>query len=417
MTDKKQRKAPVLRFKGFTNDWEQRKLSDETNRIRSYSISHGFEVAEDTGTKYIHYGDIHTGKVKNINNINVLPNIEDNNYKPLKYGDVIVADASEDYKGIADACIVNTISNSYKIVAGLHTIAFRPKSKLCSKFLYFYLSTDIFKHFGYKTGTGLKVFGISYKELAKLKLKEPSATEQKKIVKLLFLIEKAIHLQQRKLKKIKLLKRAMLQNLFTCKSFPKVRFKGFLNAWEQCNLGEIAQIIGGGTPSTKNPEYWNGSINWYSPIEIGKNIYVSKSNKKITKLGLQYSSAKMLPGKRTILFTSRAGIGDMAIMLTDGCTNQGFQSWVINDQITNIYFLFSLGSFIKKEVIRKASGSTFLEISNKEIKKIKIFIPNKKEQDCIGKLIQMIDILLSLQQQKVKELQQTKEFLLQNMFI
>lgn len=267
----------------------------------------------------------------------------------------------------------------------------------------------------YDESTGLP--SLSKTTINNIKVNTTSYNEQNKIGQIIKLIDHAKFLQQRKLKKIKLLKRAMLQNLFTCKSFPKVRFKGFLNAWEQCNLGEIAQIIGGGTPSTKNPEYWNGSINWYSPIEIGKNIYVSKSNKKITKLGLQYSSAKMLPGKRTILFTSRAGIGDMAIMLTDGCTNQGFQSWVINDQITNIYFLFSLGSFIKKEVIRKASGSTFLEISNKEIKKIKIFIPNKKEQDCIGKLIQMIDILLSLQQQKVKELQQTKEFLLQNMFI
>ena len=213
MNRREVKRAPVLRFKGFTNDWEQRKLGDETNRIKSYSISHGFEVAEDTGTKYIHYGDIHTSKVKNINNIDVLPNIKDNNYKPLKYGDVIVADASEDYKGIADACIVNTISDSYKIVAGLHTIAFRPKSKLCSKFLYFYLSTDIFKHFGYKTGTGLKVFGISYKELAKFKLKEPSVTEQKKIVKLLFLIEKAINLQQRKLKLLKEIRKGIVENI------------------------------------------------------------------------------------------------------------------------------------------------------------------------------------------------------------
>ena len=250
MNKKEVKKAPALRFKGFTNDWEQHKLGDETNRIKSYSISHGFEVAEDTGTKYIHYGDIHygdihTSKVKIINNIDVLPNIKDNNYKPLKYGDVIVADASEDYKGIADACIVNTISDSYKIVAGLHTIAFRPKSKLCSKFLYFYLSTDIFKHFGYKTGTGLKVFGISYKELAKFKLKEPSVTEQKKIVKLLFLIENAINLQQRKNILLYKLRKSLLSTLLTDKCTPKVRFKSFLEPLKKQKLGDMAPLRGG----------------------------------------------------------------------------------------------------------------------------------------------------------------------------
>ena len=158
---------------------------------------------------------------------------------------MIVADASEDYKGIADACIVNTISDSYKIVAGLHTIAFRPKSKLCSKFLYFYLSTDIFKHFGYKTGTGLKVFGISYKELAKFKLKEPSVTEQKKIVKLLFLIENAINLQQRKNILLYKLRKSLLSTLLTDKCTPKVRFKSFLEPLKKQKLGDMAPLRGG----------------------------------------------------------------------------------------------------------------------------------------------------------------------------
>src|SRR5699024_4914415 len=93
------------------------------------------------------------------------------------------------------------------------------------------------------------------------------------------------------------------------KRAPTLRFKGFTNDWEQRKLGEIAKVIGGGTPSTKNSDYWNGNINWYSPTEIGKSNYIFTSKKKITKLGLENSSAKILPGKHTILFTSRAGIG------------------------------------------------------------------------------------------------------------
>ena len=101
----------------------------------------------------------------------------------------------------------------------------------------------------------------------------------------------------------------------------------FLSAWEQRKLGEVAEIVGGGTPSTKVKEYWDGDINWYSPVEIGNSIYASGSVKRITKLGLEKSSAKILP-KGTVLFTSRAGIGNTAILSKEAATNQGFQSIV-----------------------------------------------------------------------------------------
>lgn len=84
-------------------------------------------------------------------------------------------------------------------------------------------------------------------------------------------------------------------------------------AWEQRKLGELADIVGGGTPSTNNDEYWNGDIDWYSPVEINNQIYVSGSKNKITELGLQKSSAKVLP-IGTVFFTSRAGIGKTAIL-------------------------------------------------------------------------------------------------------
>lgn len=201
------------------------------------------------------------------------------------------------------------------------------------------------------------------------------------------------------------------------KRAPTLRFKGFTNDWEQRKLGKIVKIIGGGTPSTSNSNYWNGDINWYSPTEIGKKNFIFTSKKKITKLGLQHSSAKILPGKQTILFTSRAGIGDMAIMQTDGCTNQGFQSWVIENNSVNIYFLYSLGKNIKKEAIRKASGSTFLEISNKEVKKIPLFIPSKHEQDKLGKLLLVLDNLLSLQQRRLESFQFTYHEIIRRLFL
>ena len=92
-------------------------------------------------------------------------------------------------------------------------------------------------------------------------------------------------------------------------------------------LGEVADIVSGGTPDTTKHNYWNGSINWYTPAEVGNKIFVSDSQRKITNIGLENSSAKILP-VGTVLFTSRAGIGKTAILKEKGSTNQGFQSIV-----------------------------------------------------------------------------------------
>ena len=130
---------------------------------------------------------------------------------------------------------------------------------------------------------------------------------------------------------------------------PKRRFEEFKDSdpWEQRKLKEVAEIVGGGTPSTGNPEYWDGDIDWYSPTEIGNHIYANGSKKKITELGLEKSSAKILPQDKTVLFTSRAGIGDMAILQHPGATNQGFQSLVLNEGI-DTYFIYSMRHLIKK---------------------------------------------------------------------
>ena len=199
------------------------------------------------------------------------------------------------------------------------------------------------------------------------------------------------------------------------KVVPNIRFEGFDAEWERSELKRIAKIVGGGTPDTNNSNYWNGNINWFSPNEIGKYPYVYSSYKKITNLGLKKSSAKLHPSEKTILFTSRAGIGDMAILKTEAATNQGFQSLELKDNIYP-YFVYSYGFKIKKEAYKLASGSTFLEISKKDMEKINLWFPAKKEQKKIGNLFAKLDKLLNLQQQKIDKLELLKKALLQKLF-
>lgn len=188
-----------------------------------------------------------------------------------------------------------------------------------------------------------------------------------------------------------------------------------MNAWEKRKLGEVADIRGGGTPSTSKPEYWDGEIDWYAPAEIGTQRYVSGSRRQITKLGLNKSSATMLPANKTILFTSRAGIGNAAILTNSGATNQGFQSIVVKPA-TDVYFLYSEIPEIKRKAIRLAAGSTFIEISGKSLTKIQIRLPSFKEQSRIGHLFLQIDNLIDATQGKLDCLVKVKKALLQHLF-
>lgn len=197
---------------------------------------------------------------------------------------------------------------------------------------------------------------------------------------------------------------------------PKLRFPEFTDDWEQRKLGEIADIVGGGTPSTGNPSYWNGEIDWYAPAEITGQIYANSSQKKITDLGYENSSAKMLP-PGTVLFTSRAGIGKTAILTRKGCTNQGFQSIVPHRGELDTYFIFSRTEELKRYGELVGAGSTFVEVSGKQMAVMELMMPpTMREQQTIGGFFQQLDHLITLHQRKCEVLKKLKKGLLQKMF-
>ena len=244
-------------------------------------------------------------------------------------------------------------------------------------------------------------------------------SEQKKVGDFFISLDHLITLHQRKLQKLKIIKKSMLENLFpqNGEKTPKIRFSGFTKDWEQRKLGELADIIGGGTPSTLNLDYWDGNIDWYSPAEIIDQIYVDRSQRKITELGFENSSAKMLP-EGTVLFTSRAGIGKTAILAKKGCTNQGFQSIVPYSNKLDSYFIFSRTEELKKYGELVGAGSTFVEVSGRQMENMQLMIPKTiGEQHIIGVLFSTFDHLITLHQSKLEKLQKIKKSMLESMFI
>ena len=174
--------------------------------------------------------------------------------------------------------------------------------------------------------------------------------------------------------------------------------------------------MGGGTPSTSKSEYWNGDIDWYAPAEIADQIYVSSSQKKITQAGYDNSSAKMLP-VGTVLFTSRAGIGKTAILAQKGCTNQGFQSIVPHEGQLDSYFIFSRTDELKKYGETTGAGSTFVEVSGKQMARMELLMPpTLSEQQEIGRFFASLDSTITLHQRKLDGMKLLKKSLLQKMF-
>ena len=164
-------------------------------------------------------------------------------------------------------------------------------------------------------------------------------------------------------------------------------------------------VIGGGTPDTSIKSFWDGDIQWFTPSEIGKNKYVDCSSRTISEEGLNNSSAKLLP-PNTILLSSRATIGECSISLRECATNQGFQSLMAKD--CNTEFLYYLIQTKKKDLIRKSCGSTFLEISANEVRKIQGSVPSDAEQKKIAKLLSLLDERIAAQNKIIEDLKKLK---------
>ena len=184
------------------------------------------------------------------------------------------------------------------------------------------------------------------------------------------------------------------------KKFNHAFFAMHAHSWEQRKLGDVSQIVGGGTPNTNNPDFWNGDINWFAPAEIKDQRYLSKSQKRITQAGFDNSSAKLLP-KGTVLFTSRAGIGTTAILTEKSCTNQGFQSIVPKDKCLDSYFIYSFTPYLKEYAEIKGGGSTFVEVSGKQMSDMPLKLPRLyEEQVVIGTFFRFLDDLITLHQRE-----------------
>lgn len=187
--------------------------------------------------------------------------------------------------------------------------------------------------------------------------------------------------------------------------------------WKKIKLGDISKVVGGGTPSTKNDNFWNGDVPWLTPKDLSgyNNRYISRGERNITKFGLQNSSAKVLP-KGTVLLTSRAPIGYVAIAQNDICTNQGFKSIILKDAYCPEFFYYLLKNNIEY-IIGMGSGSTFAEISGTQVKNLEFMVPPLWVQKKIARVLGVLDDKIELNNKINNNLEQQAQALFKSWFV
>ncbi len=376
----------------FTYAWEQRELAQF---VEFYSgLTYSPNDVQESGTLVLRSSNVKNGAVVDADNVYVNDEVVDSeNVRP---GDIIVVVRNGSRALIGKHAEIR--EEMPKTVIGAFMTGIRSNH---SSFVNALLSTQQFEN-EVAMNMGATINQITGYMFAKMSFMIPEGEEQDKLGAFFKDLDHLITLHQRKLDKLHNVKKSLLEKMFPKNgtNVPEIRFSGFTYAWEQCKLGEIADIIGGGTPSTSNDDYWDGNIDWYAPAEIADQVYVSSSERKITQQGYDNSSTKMLP-IGTVLFTSRAGIGKTAILRKEGCTNQGFQSIVPHENELDSYFIFSRSEELKRYGEMVGAGSTFVEVSGKQMANMELLMPQEmREQMIIGAFFSNIDRLITLHQRK-----------------
>jgi type I restriction enzyme S subunit len=252
------------------------------------------------------------------------------------------------------------------------------------KFVFYLLQTIGIDRFS--TGSGVPTLNRNDVHSHRVAI-PPSAAEQRAIAAAIGDADALIAGLDKIIAKKRDLKKAAMQQLLT----GQTRLPGFSGEWEVKRLGDVAEIVSGGTPRTSVASYWDGSIKWCTPTDITgtDGRYLSETARTISQAGLDSCSAQLLPAG-ALLLCSRATIGELRIAACDVCTNQGFKSLIAKEGVSNEYLYYLLLK-MKPQLVERAIGSTFLEISKKDTASFDISLPLFDEQTAIATVLSDTD--------------------------
>ena len=390
------RKVPNLRFKGFTDDWEQRKLGE---LVTSYDTKRmPIRSEERMAGPYPYYGA--TGIIDYVNNY-----IFDGKYLLL----------AEDGANIIDRTAPITYLTNGKFWLNNHAhIMNSTKSNL----VFLKATLDRKNYIKFNTGTAQPK--LNAKIVANLKLNLPVLAEQDKISKVISRIEIMIALQQRKLALLKQLKKGLLQKMFADKGSkrPILRFEGFNDDWEGRKLENSADYIRGSFPQPYGNKEWYGGTNakpFVQVVDVNTNMRLNKKTKEQISV-LAQPKSRFVPSD-SIVVTLQGSIGRVAITQYDSYVDRTLLIFTKYKVPVDKYFwAYSIQNIFRIEK-QKAPGGTIKTITKRALSSFEVSLPVQEEQKKIGTLLKNIDDIITSQQEEVTKLKKIKKSLLQQMFI
>ena len=416
---------PKIRFKGFDNDWEQRKLGDSLMSLQNNTLSRADLSNESGVAKNVHYGDvlIKFGEVLDISK-EQLPMITDervlSKYKAsfLQNGDVIVADTAED--STVGKCSEIVGLNDEVVLSGLHTIPYRPVENFASGYLGYYLNSDTYHNQLIPLMQGIKVTSISKSAMQDTDIFYPkSIEEQGKISNYLQSLDHLITLHQRKCEETKKMKKYMLQKMFpqNGSKVPEIRFKGFTDDWEQRKLGEICSRIQGNDGRMELPTLTISAGNgWMKQEDRFSGNIAGKEQKNYTLLKkgeLSYNHGNSKLAKYGTVFSLQT--------YEEALVPRVYHSFKIENGNANFIEYYFATKLPDRELGKLISSGArmdgLLNIGYDDFMSISLLLPKTQEQNHIAGYFRIFDQLITLHQNKCEELKKIKKYMLQNMFV
>ena len=420
--------TPAIRFKGFSDTWEQRKFGEVFDCTVPNNTLSRAELSYDEGTVLnVHYGDvlIKYGSVLDVQKDDI-PRIphrcrEDFNGALLQDGDVIIADTAED-ETTGKACEIGNLQGS-AIVSGLHTMVCRPRNRMALGYLGYYLNSNAYHYQLLPLMQGIKVLSLSRSNIQKTSVSYPSAMKEQQLIASYFSqLDHLITLHQRKYEKLHNIKKSMLEKMFpkNGSNVPEIRFKGFTEAWEQRKVAELGKIYIGlvttmtahytdeGTLLIRNSDIKDGRFEFgEKPIFLEKSFAMANES-RMHQIG-------------DVITVHTGDVGTSAVISENEDKSIGFATIVTRPNKTIIDPSY-LCTFLnterhKKWAVAISTGDGRTNYNLGDYFELVVPVPSIKEQKQIAMFIENLNNLITLHQRELEKLQNIKKSMLEKMFV
>ena len=407
------KKSPQLRFEGFTDDWEERKLSEGTSKIGDGL--HGTPNYSDNGDVFfINGNNLVNGKIVITKETKLVTESNQSKDDKLLNMDTILMSINGTIGNLA-------WYNNERVMLG-KSAAYLTVSNFDKKFIFSYLQTSTIKNYFLNNLTGTTIKNLGLKTIRDTTLFVPTLEEQQKIGSLFKQLDDTIALHQRKLDLLKEQKKGYLQEMFPKNGakVPELRFAGFADDWEERKLSDLFIKGGsGGTPKSTNKAFYDGDIPFLGISDITKsNGFINNTEKHISSDGLN-SSAAWIVSKGAISLAMYASVGKLAILNIDAATSQAFYNMIFDDyDLRDLVYQRLNKANELSEWNKLISTGTQSNLNADKVKNFQMYLPkNHDEIKLISTFFKQIDNTIALHQRKLDLLKEQKKGFLQKMFV